>query len=62
MSAPGKSGIFLCEWHKNLQADLENDCRTLLPLGSLSVQTAASCAKMWVIASGLLGSLIRYHA
>jgi hypothetical protein len=60
--APGKSGIFLCEWHKNLQADPKNDCRTSLPLGSLSVQTPAPCAKMRFIASGLVGSLIGYHA
>jgi len=60
--APGKSGIFLCEWHKNLQADPKNDCRTSLPLGSLSVQTPASYAKMRFIAGGLVGSLIRYQA
>ena len=28
IGAPRKSGIFLCEWHKNLQADPKNDCRT----------------------------------
>jgi hypothetical protein len=52
----------LGEWHKNLQADPKNDCRTSFPLGSLSVQTPASCAKMRFIAGGLVGSLIRYQA
>jgi hypothetical protein len=52
----------LCEWHKNLQADPKNDCRTSLPLGSLFVQMPAPCAKMRFIASGRVGSLIGYHA
>jgi hypothetical protein len=44
MSAPGKSGIFLCEWHKNLQADPKNDCRIPLPLSSLPAKTPAQSA------------------
>ena len=50
--APGKSGIFLCKWHKKLQLETKNNCCGSLPLVRLALGAGDYPRKFDFIASG----------
>src|SRR3981189_807494 len=56
---PGKSGIFLCEWHKKLQARAKNNCCMPLPVGSFPVRGTDNPQKCGFVTGGPSGPRAR---